>query len=113
MSTAQKLCTLAFAGLALLSGGQVAAQPAGAPTRVFPQLMVDVARNSYSSEIASLPTSRAKIYEVVNCTSGLVITTQDYSNSQSLSPIGVAQLTPKAQELIRANCNSHGLRAGF
>jgi hypothetical protein len=118
MSFTTDICTLAFAGLALLSSGQAIAQPAATPTRAFPQIMVDSANNSYYTTIGIIDAGTTRtIREYVSCTSGLVTTiAYAHSNSSagtSLSTKAVVELSSSVQQHIRTNCSNNGLRAGF
>lgn len=93
-----------------------AAQPA---SRAFPELIIDVKYNSYTSILTDRFAGfdgkffDGKFYELVNCTTGLITTSSNSRGAPGGSTISVAQLTPTAQNRVRTNCNSNGLRAGF
>ena len=88
-----------------------AGQPA---SRAFPDLILDVKHNSYTSILTDkFAGFDGKFYELVNCTTGLITSSSNSREAPGGSTISVAQLTSTAQNRVRANCNSNGLRAGF
>lgn len=116
MNTTQMLATAAFAAMTALTpfaGHAKSAAPAGAaPTRAFPNIKVNVAENSYVTNVGRLEYGSGTM-ELVNCTTGTV---SQYSGSSGHVGGGmriVNEYPSKVQDAIRANCNSNGLRAGF
>ncbi len=119
MNTTQMLATAAFAAMTALTPFAGHAQPtAPAAARAFPKIYPDVARNSYFTHIGEISAGIDRsVKQLVDCTTGTVSTISyaihSVSAGTSTSTISAAQLTPKAAEMVRANCNSNGLRAGF
>jgi hypothetical protein len=126
MKYATHIAAAAFAALALTGCGKKVDAPEVGPTATAAhtlvaakgvngqEIAVSKEGNSYASFVANLPTNGlVKFYEYVNCTTGLITTSSNASYANGGGTVSVTQLTPAAQELVRANCSSNGLRPGF
>jgi hypothetical protein len=121
MSVTTNICTLAFAGLALLSpfSAQANDAPKLIPTTDARVIYPDVKANTYFQYLTT-GTNHAR--RVVDCTLGTMrnemiivhpIAQSGYAFIQPTPEVSVSQLTLRAQQTIRTNCNSNGLRAEF
>lgn len=121
MSQAMKYAASAFAALALFTpfAGQATEAAKPVPTTDARVIYPDAKANTYFQYLTT-GTNHAR--RVVDCTLGTLrnetvivyqIAQGGYSFTQPTLEISVTQLTPKAQQTIRNNCNSNGLRAEF